>query len=564
MASAIDTNIRAANGGRIAGVYPAGGTVGGRSFVARSLVLQYSVAMPSSALSPANVLVLDGQPLSLADVESVARGTRRVSLGDAARAHIAASRSLVENHCRDAEPLYGVNTGFGSLSRVRIAPDQIREVQRNLIRSHAAGVGEPLPDDVVRAMMLILAASLCRGCSGVRVEVVQLLVDMLNAGVTPIVPSRGSVGASGDLAPLAHCTLVMIGEGAARFNGNTRTGSDALRETKLKPLTLEAKEGLALINGTHMMCAIASLALFDVERLQHAAVASAAMSVDACRATDAFLDDRLHVARNQAGQREVAQRLRELLHGSTILTAHKENDPRVQDPYCLRCTPQVLGAAFDTIAYVRSIVEAELGAVTDNPLVFARSPHASSLKTQAILSGGNFHGMPVAIALDILKIALAHIAGIAERRINWLLTASDSENPVNVYLSPQPGLHSGLMIVQYTAAACCNELQTLAHPASVHNIPTSAGIEDYNSMGATSAHQARAAVDLCTNVIAAELLVMAEAMEYQRPLRSGEGVETTCTAIRRVVPKLTADRPPAPDLAAIVTLIRAGLPPLAA
>jgi histidine ammonia-lyase len=514
-----------------------------------------------SSPAPANVLVLDGQPLSLADVESVARGARRVSLSDAARANILASRTTVENHCRDAEPLYGINTGFGSLSRVRIAPDQIREVQRNLIRSHAAGVGESLPDEIVRATMLILAASLCRGCSGVRVEVVQLLIDMLNAGVTPIVPSRGSVGASGDLAPLAHCALVMIGEGQAHVNGNTRTGGDALREANLKPITLQAKEGLALINGTHMMCAIAALALCDVERLQHAALASAAMAIDACRATDVFLDHRLHVARNQPGQREVAERLRELLSGSTILSAHKENDPRVQDPYCLRCTPQVLGAAFDTIARVRSAVEAELGAVTDNPLVFARSPQPS---TQAILSGGNFHGIPLAIALDTLKIALTHIAGIAERRINWLLTASDSENPVNVYLSPQPGLHSGLMIVQYTAAACCNELQTLSHPASVHNIPTSAGIEDYNSMGATAAHQARAAVDLCVNVIAAELLVMTEAMEYQRPLRSGEGVETTYTAIRRVVPKLTADRPPAPDLAAIVTLILAGLPPLAA
>jgi len=227
----------------------------------------------------------------------------------------------------------------------------------------------------------------------------------------------------------------------------------------------------------------------------------------------------------------------------------------VQDPYCLRCTPQVLGAAFDAISQVCGIVEAELGAVTDNPLVFASE--------KSIVSGGNFHGMPLAIAMDTLKIALCHIAGIAERRINWLLTASDSENPVNVYLSPQPGLHSGLMIVQYTAAACCNELQALSHPASVHNIPTSAGIEDYNSMGATAAHQARAVVELCTNVIAAELLVMTEAMEYQRPLRSGEGVERVYAAVRKVVPKLTADRPPAPDLAAIVALIRAGLPPLA-
>lgn len=525
--------------------------------------------MPQSS-STASPLTLDGQPLTLADVESVARGGRRLSLGATAATAVRAARRIVDDQCTASEPFYGINTGFGSLSRRRIAPEQVREVQRNLIRSHAAGVGESLPDEIVRAMMLILAASLSRGRSGVRVQVIELLLGMLNADVTPIVPSRGSVGASGDLAPLAHCALAMIGEGRVRVSGQALDARRALESVNLVPITLEAKEGLALINGTHMMCAIASLALCDVERLQNAAVASAAMAIDACRATDAFLDDRLHAARNQRGQREVARRLLDLLRGSTILTAHKENDPRVQDPYCLRCTPQVLGAAFDAIAHVRSIIEAELGAVTDNPLVFPPQspgmaiPGLSHDSHVSILSGGNFHGMPLAIALDTLKIALTHIAGIAERRINWLLTASDSENPVNVYLSPQPGLHSGMMIVQYTAAACCNELQTLAHPASVHNIPTSAGIEDYNSMGATAAHQTRAAVELCMNVIAAELLVMSEAMEYQRPLRSGEGVERAYAAVRKIVPKLIADRPPAPDLAAIASLIRAGLPPLAA
>ena len=510
------------------------------------------VPTPSSTDSP---LTLDGQPLGLADVVSVARGTRRVALGTGARQRVQAARLVIDAHATDDDPHYGINTGFGSLSRKRIAPDQVREVQRNLIRSHAAGVGEPLAGEVVRAMMLILAASLSRGMSGVRIDVIELLIGMLNMGVTPIVPSRGSVGASGDLAPLAHLALVLIGEGHAWHRDAITDGSAALRNAGLASVTLEAKEGLALINGTHLMCAIAALALTDVDRLRDASIASAAVAIDACRATDAFLDDRLHTARNQRGQREVAKRLRALLQGSTIITAHKDNDPRVQDPYCLRCTPQVLGAAFDAISQVCDIVEAELGAVTDNPLVFASE--------KSIVSGGNFHGMPLAIAMDTLKIALCHIAGIAERRINWLLTASDSENPVNVYLSPQPGLHSGLMIVQYTAAACCNELQALSHPASVHNIPTSAGIEDYNSMGATAAHQARAVVELCTNVIAAELLVMTEAMEYQRPLRSGEGVERVYAAVRKVVPKLTADRPPAPDLAAIVALIRAGLPPLA-
>ena len=505
---------------------------------------------------PDSALVLDGGPLNFDDVERVARHGLRVEIGNAARAKTDAARAVIDSQLRNRDSaIYGVNTGFGSLARIRIADDQVRQVQLNLIRSHAAGVGEPLADEAVRAMMLILAASLCRGCSGVRLQVVHAIVALLNAQVTPVVPSRGSVGASGDLAPLAHAALVLIGEGQARFQGGIVSGSDALARAGLKPLTLEAKEGLALINGTHLMAAIGTLALCDVDRLCAASVKSAAMAIDACRATDAFLDERLHVARNQPGQRQVAEQLRRDLQGSQIINAHKDGDPRVQDPYCLRATPQVLGAAFDAIAFVRSVFENELGAVTDNPLVFA--PRDSDHNSQSsIVSGGNFHGMPLAIALDMLKIALCHIAGIAERRIYWLLAASDSENPVNVYLSPQPGLHSGLMIVQYTAAACCNELQTLAHPASPHNIPTCAGIEDYNSMGATSAHQASAAVELAASVIACELLVMTEAMEYQRPLRSGAGVERIFQAVRNVVPRLTQDRPPAPDIAAIRDLIK--------
>ena len=503
-------------------------------------------------------IALDGQPLKIEEVAALARGGVQVTIGKRAHAQIGSSRSVVEQMLASdpGEAMYGVNTGFGSLSRVRIPADQVREVQRNLIRSHAAGVGERLPDDVVRAMLLLLAASLCRGCSGVRIEVVELIVGMLNAGITPIVPSRGSVGASGDLAPLAHAGLVLIGEGSARVNGTVVSGRDALATARLKPLTLEAKEGLAIINGTHLMAAIGALALFDVKHLCDAALHSAALAIDACRATDAFLDERVHAARNQPGQQRVAQRLREMLHGSQIINAHKEDDPRVQDPYCLRATPQVLGAAFDAIDFARAVIERELGAVTDNPLVFAngQAPNASS----SIISGGNFHGMPLAIALDTLKIALCHIAGIAERRIFWLLAASDSENPVNVYLSPQPGLHSGMMIVQYTAAACCNELQTLAHPASVHNIPTSAGIEDYNSMGATSALQAQCAVELARYVIGAELLVMTEAMEYQRPLRSGEAVERTYAIVRKVVPKLIEDRPPSPNIESIAQLIASG------
>jgi histidine ammonia-lyase len=460
------------------------------------------------------------------------------------------SRAVVDGVAAGDDAVYGVNTGFGSLAGHPIEPAGLREVQRNLIRSHAAGVGAPLADELVRAMLVILAASLARGASGARPGLVELIIELVNRGVTPVVPSRGSVGASGDLAPLAHAALVLLGEGEAVVDGRTVPGDVALANAGLEAVVLEAKEGLALINGTHMMCAIGTLALCDIRRLGDAAVAAAAMAIDACRATDEFLDTRLHAVRRQPGQQRVAEMLRGQLAGSQIVEDHKIGDPRVQDPYSLRAAPQVMGAALDAIDWVRGVFERELGAVTDNPLVFA--------DTSDILSGGNFHGMPLAIALDTLTVALCHLAGIAERRVNWLLTASDSENPVNVYLSPQPGLHSGLMIVQYTAAACCNEMQTLATPASVANISTSAGMEDYNSMGATAAHQARAAVELATQVVAIELLAMTEAMEYQRPLHSGDGVERTFKKVRSVVSRLTADRPPAPDIAAIAQLIRSG------
>jgi len=510
---------------------------------------------------PTDVLILDAQPLSIEEVRQVAREHRGVSMGETARRAVDAARAVIDDRAEGPEPIYGVNTGFGSLSRVRIAADDVRQVQRNLVRSHAAGVGEPLAEEVVRAMLLLQTASLCRGHSGARPELIEAIIALLNHRITPVVPSRGSVGASGDLAPLAHAALVLIGEGRAQVGGRPMPGGEAIAEAGLQPVTLQAKEGLALINGTHLMCAIGALALADVDHLQQAALGAAAMAIDACRATDAFLDERLHEARRQAGQRRVAAILRRLLDGSQIIPNHRDDDPRVQDPYCLRAAPQVLGAAFDTIDYARAVFERELGAVTDNPLVFPPEAHLSTPSSlqgskPPLVSGGNFHGMPLAIALDCLALALCHIAGIAERRINWLLAASDSENPVNVYLSPQPGLHSGLMMVQYTAAACCNELQTLAAPASTGNIPTSAGVEDYNSMGVTAAHQVRAAVELARNVIACELLVMTEAMEYQRPLKSGAGVERVYETVRRAVPRLTEDRPPADDIAAIAELIR--------
>ncbi len=527
---------------------------------------------PDAASNP-KAVVVDGQAFTFVNVEGVARGGATVRLGSRGKAAIVASRKLLESVLDDGEAHYGINTGFGSFARQRISSGDIESLQRNLIRSHAAGVGEPLARDIVRGMMLCLVGSLSRGLSGVRPVVVQTLIKMLNAGVTPIVPETGSVGASGDLAPLAHVALVLIGEGEAEVGGRVMSGAAAMKRTGITPVTLAAKEGLALINGTHLMAAQASLFVRDFERLFDAALVAAAMSIDACRATDAFLDDRLHHAREQLGQSVVASRLRSLIQGSRIIPSHTLNDPRVQDPYSLRCAPQVLGAAWEAFGYVRASVGAELGAVTDNPLVFAgiEGPRDRGIEGMAgngrgkpslpptdILSGGNFHGMPLAIPMDVAAIACSHVAGIAERRVYHMLSGFDPQTGLPPYLSPSPGLHSGLMIAQYTAAACCNEIIGLCTPASVANLSTSAGMEDYNSFGPRAAAKARRALDLARTVVAIELLAASQAIEHHRPLRSGRGVERAHQIIRSKVRKLTADRPPAPDIAAIEAMIAAG------
>ncbi len=497
---------------------------------------------------------LDGSPLSTADVESVARRGTRITLGREAVAAMTRSRRTLEARLADDEPHYGVNTGFGSLSRKRIAGDDLRALQRNLVRSHAAGIGPPLPADTVRAMMLLLAASLARGLSGVRPVVVERLLDLLNQGITPRVPEVGSVGASGDLAPLAHVALVLTGEG--------ETIDGPARRTAFEPLVLEAKEGLALINGTHLMAARGALLVQDSTRLFDAALTACAMSIDACRATDAFLDARVYEARAQPGPAAVAGRLRALLEGSAIIPSHREHDPRVQDPYSLRCAPVVLGAALDALGYVKQAVERELGAVTDNPLVFASEPSRRSRSPRAdapsLVSAGNFHGMPVAIPLDVLAIALAHAAGISERRVFFMLAAPDPEMELRPFLSPRPGLHSGLMLAQYTAAACCNEIIGLASPASVANLPTSSGMEDYNSFGPRAAAKAERTVRLSEWVIAIELLCAAQGVEDHRPLRSGKSIEQAVAVVRGRVPRITADRPLSADIEAIAALIRDG------
>lgn len=496
-------------------------------------------------------VTLDGSPLLIPQVTAVARHGGKVGLDPTARQRIDAARAAVLEQVARGNPIYGINTGFGNFAQVRVDDAKLADLQRNIVRSHAAGVGDPLPDEVVRGAMLLTAASLARGRSGVRSRVVEAILDHLNAGIVPIVPEVGSVGASGDLAPLAHIALALIGEGLVRAGGRVMPASDAQAAAGIAPLVLEMKEGLSLLNGTHIMAATGALAVDDTRRLAGAALAATALAIDGCRASDSGLDARIHQARCQPGQELVAQRLRALLKGSQILPSHKVNDPRVQDPYGLRCAPQVLGAALDAVAWVEGVIARELGAVTDNPLVF-------TLGGTAIVSGGNFHGMPLAIALDTLKIALCPVAGIAERRVYWALSGHDRESRVRPHLAIDAGFDSGLMIAQYTAAACVNELGVLAHPASAGNIPTSAGIEDYNSMGATSARHARRAVELATSVVAIELHTMTEALDCQRPLRSGDGVERAHALVRSAVSKMTGDRSPAPDIAAIAALIRAG------
>jgi histidine ammonia-lyase len=515
-------------------------------------------------------LMLTGEPLSISDVVAVARARQRVALASQAIERIVRARAMVETIVAERQICYGVTTGFGALSKVSIPTERLGELQHNLVRSHAAGVGAPLAPDIVRAMMLLTAASLARGASGVRREVVEALLALLNNDITPHVPARGSVGASGDLAPLAHIALVLIGEGHAVIenqklriekasdeaisqfsilNSQFIPGAEALAQASLAPLALEAKEGLALLNGTHMMSGMGALFVHDTWYILHAAEVAAALSLEGALGTHAALDPRIHALRPQPGQSACAAHMRALLHGSELPRSHRD-DPRVQDPYSLRCIPQVLGAARDALAFVEQVIANELGAVTDNPLLFAED--------NLLLSGGNFHGQPLATALDVLTIALAQIAGFSERRAFLLLSAWEPEMHLTPFLTPQPGVQSGLMIVQYTAAALVAEIRALAQPASIASLPTSAGMEDWNSMGATGALQAQQALELARNVVAIELLCAAQALEQHRPLRSGAGVEAAYARLRARVPALTADRPPAPDIAALARLIEEG------
>ncbi len=466
-----------------------------------------------------------------------------------ARARCQASRKVVEQIVAENRAVYGVNTGFGKLSDVRIDPDKLNELQLNLVRSHSCGLGNPLSEIEARAMLLLRANVLACGLSGARSIVADTLVAMLEQGVTPVIPEKGSVGASGDLAPLAHLALAAIGEGEAFYEGERLAGGEALKRAGIQPLQLQVKEGLALLNGTQAMGAVGALALHRAERLTHLADVAGAMSLEALKGTPVAFDERIHAARPHAGQVAVAAHLRSLLAGSEIRESHLQNDPRVQDAYSLRCMPQVHGAVRDALKHARGIVETETGSATDNPLVFSDSGD--------VLSGGNFHGAPLGMAFDYAAIALTDLMSITERRIDRLVNPDANEN-LPAFLTRQPGTSSGFMMLQVTAVALLSEAKVLAHPASVDNVPTDGGKEDHVSMGMTGATKLRSIVDIAEASIAIELITAAEGLEYRKPLAPGRGVQSAYEIVRARVPRLEADRSMSADIQRIVEAIRQG------
>ena len=502
------------------------------------------------------ILPLDGQPLSLAEIEAVALRGRRVEIASDARARMAAGRDCIERILAAGQRVYGVNTGFGRLSDVSVPPDKLAALQVNLIRSHAGGVGSPLSEAESRAMLLLRANVLAKGFSGVRPELVELLVAMLNAGVHPVIPEKGSVGASGDLAPLAHLALVVIGEGEAMYQSQRLPGRDALERAGLHPLAVGAKEGVALLNGVQAMNAVGGLAVARARRLARLADLSGAMSLEALMGTPVAFDPRIHAARPHAGQVAAAAHLLGFINGSEIRESHREHDARVQDAYCLRCMPQVHGAVRDVLDHVAGILELESGSATDNPLVFPET----SPETQdhgAVVSGGNFHGAPLAYALDYAAIALTDLAGITERRIDRLLNPDINEG-LPPFLSPDAGLSSGYMMAQIVAAALVNECQVLSAPSSTGNIPTSGGKEDHVSMGMTGAVKLRQIVEHVERIVAIELMCAAQGLEFRLPLQPGAELQRAQATVRGVVPRLEEDRSLAAEIEALAAAVRGG------
>jgi histidine ammonia-lyase len=496
-------------------------------------------------------LVLDGQALTLDEIDAVAHAGLRVEVAADALRRVAESRGLIERILAAGETVYGVNTGFGKLADVHVRGDKLAELQINLVRSHAGGVGQPLAEAEVRAMVALRANVLAKGFSGVRPELLELLVAMLNAGVHPVIPEKGSVGASGDLAPLAHLALVVVGEGEAFYRGERMAGGEALRRAGLKPVQLTAKEGLALLNGTQAMTAVGALSVARARRVAELCDLSGAMSLEALKGTPAAFDERIQKARPHAGQIAAAAHLLRLLEGSEIRESHRQGDTRVQDAYCLRCMPQVHGAVRGVLEHVTGVLETEAGSATDNPLVF---PGADA----AVISGGNFHGAPLSYAFDYAAIAMTDLAGMTERRIDRLLNPDINEG-LPAFLAMDPGLSSGFMIAQIVAAALINECQVLAHPSSTGSIPTDGGKEDHVSMGMTGAIKLRQIVEHVERVLGIELMCAAQALEFRRPLRSSARIEEAHAVIRGVVPKLERDRVLAGDIEAMAGAVRGGV-----
>jgi len=485
------------------------------------------------------MLQLNGQQLTLQQIVDVASGKERVTLGTEARSRVEEARRVVDQIVAQKRTVYGVNTGFGKLSDVSIDPADLRQLQLNLVRSHSCGLGDPLSELEARAMLLLRANVLATGFSGARPLVIETLIAMLERGVTPVIPEKGSVGASGDLAPLAHLALTAIGEGEAFFNGERVSSEVALQKAQIAPLQLEVKEGLALLNGTQAMGAVGAIALHRAGKLARLADVAGAMTLEALRGTPVAFDERIHLARPHAAQVAVAAHLRELLADSEIRKSHVENDPRVQDAYSLRCMPQVHGEVRTALAHATDVVQIESGSATDNPLVFA--------DTGEVLSGGNCHGAPLALVFDYAAIALTDLLSITERRIDRLVNP-DANEGLPPFLTAHPGIESGFMMLQVSAVALLSEAKVLAHPASVDNVPTDGGKEDHVSMGMTAALKFRSIVKLAEMATAIELLTAAQALDYRAPLAPGRGVKAAHRIVRGLVEPFTGDRSMAADI----------------
>jgi histidine ammonia-lyase len=497
---------------------------------------------------------LTGNDLTFDQLHRIAFANEPVSLSPIAAERMKASRAVVDKLVASGKTAYGINTGFGKLASVRISAEQVRQLQINLVRSHACGVGEPLNTSETRAMMLLRANALAKGLSGVRPGTVEVLCAMLNCKVHPVIPAQGSVGASGDLAPLAHLAQVVIGEGSAEFNGEILTGGEALRRAKITPVTLEAKEGLSLLNGTQGMLALLGLALHEADALADTADVAAALSLDALRGSPGAFDSRIMHARPYSGAGRAARNLAHLNEGSEIRESHRsaEKDTRVQDAYSLRCTPQVHGAVRDSLSQARELAQVELNSATDNPLVFVKENGEGD-----IISGGNFHGQPLAMAADQVAVAMATLGGIAERRIEQMTNPLTSMLPA--FLTPEPGLNSGFMIAQVTAAALASENKALATPHSVDSISTSGNQEDYVSMGMSGARRLGRMLRNLQHILAIELLCACQGIDLLAPLKTGALAAEAYGAIRGKSSKVTEDRPLAPDINAVSALIDSGL-----